>query len=272
MAVTALEKYEMLKARLAALSATGALIAFSGGVDSTLLLKAAHDAYGDGAVAVTARSCNFPESELAEAQAFCAEQGIRHIALENDEFQIEGYAANTTDRCYICKTALLLKFRSTADELGLEIIAEGTNFDDDVVDRAGFRAVTEQGIVSPLRDAELTKAEIRELLRHFGFAAADKPSLACLATRIPFGEEITREKIAQIGAAERVVFGLGLRQVRVRHHGTIARIETDEDGYRVFADRAVRERVHAELREIGFAYVALDLLGYRTGSMSEIAG
>ena len=265
--MTVFEKFDALKARLSALS--GLAVAFSGGVDSTLLIKAAHEALGERTVALTARSRNFPEREFVEAREFCEAIGVRHIVVDVDELAIEGFAANPPDRCYICKNALLDSFRAEADSLGIEHIAEGTNFDDDVADRPGFRAVTERGILSPLREAQLSKAEIRELLRGFNLAVAEKPSLACLASRFPYGETITREKLAQVDAAELIVFGLGIRQARVRHHGSIARIETDEDGFRIFADREVRARITAQLRELGFTYVALDMLGYRTGSMSE---
>jgi len=267
--MTAFEKYEKLKTRLAGLSAIA--VAFSGGVDSTLLLLAAHEALGERCVAVTARSCNFPERELRDAVDFCTAHGIRHFIVDNDELSIAGYAENPPDRCYICKIALLNKFRAIADECGISDIAEGTNFDDNIDDRPGFRAVVEQGVLSPLRDAELSKPEIRELLGAFGLTdAAQKPSLACLSSRFPYGERITAEGLARVERAERILFGLGIRQLRVRHHGKIARIETDVDGFALLQDRNLRESLYAQFRELGFDYTTLDLLGYRTGSLSEV--
>lgn len=244
-------------------------IAFSGGVDSTFLLKVAHDALGDRAIAVTARSCSFPERELKEATRFCESEGIRHFICDSEELDIDGFSNNPTNRCYLCKSELFTKIWAVARENGIEHVAEGSNMDDNGDYRPGLIAVREQGVKSPLRHAELNKAEIRELSRALGLATWNKQSFACLSSRFPYGQSITRERLQRIDRAEQLLLDLGLRQVRVRHHGNLARIETDEDGFRLLMDRARREQIHAAFRGFGFTYVSLDLLGYRTGSMNE---
>lgn len=244
-------------------------IAFSGGVDSTFLLKTAHDALGDSAIAVTARSCAFPERELREATAFCEREGIRHIVCDSEELEIDGFSQNPKNRCYLCKNELFHKIWQVARENGIQHVAEGSNMDDNGDYRPGLIAVKEQGVLSPLRHAELTKQEIRSLSRELGLPTWDKPSFACLSSRFPYGQEITRERLRSVEQAEQYLLDLGLRQVRVRCHDRLARIETDEAGFQRLLDRAVREQVHAAFKSYGFTYVALDLLGYRTGSMNE---
>ncbi|MDR0839591.1 MAG: ATP-dependent sacrificial sulfur transferase LarE [Oscillospiraceae bacterium] len=265
--MTTNEKYEKLKTRLGGLS--GLVVAFSGGVDSTFLLKTAHDAIGENVIAVTARSCSFPERELNEARAFCEAEGILHVIVDSEELDIEGFAENPKNRCYMCKNELFTKIWEVAKANGIRYVAEGSNMDDEGDYRPGLQAVAEQGALSPLREAELYKAEIRELSRELGLDTADKQSFACLSSRFPYGETITREKLRQIDEAEQTLLDLGLRQVRVRHHGEIARIETDEDGFRLFEDRDIRRNLYTRFKNLGFTYVALDLLGYRTGSMNE---
>jgi len=264
------EKYEQLKESLSALG--GVAIAFSGGVDSTLLLKVAHDVLRENAVAVTVRSHVLTDRELCDAIGFCKEESIEHIILDVDELQIEGFAENPPDRCYLCKTEVLKRIRQTAGEKGIRFVAEGSNLDDDSDYRPGMRAVQEQGVLSPLRDAFLTKEEIRMLSNQLGLKTWDKPSFACLASRIPYGEIITAQKLSMIERAEGKLADLGLRQLRVRCHGNLARIETDEEGFRLFSDRSIREEIYRFFREIGFEYTAIDLLGYRTGSMNETIG
>ncbi|MDR0347481.1 MAG: ATP-dependent sacrificial sulfur transferase LarE [Coriobacteriales bacterium] len=243
-------------------------VAFSGGVDSTLLLSLAHEELGGRCVAVTARSCSFPERELKEAQAFCEQRGIAHVIITSEEFAIEGFAANPANRCYLCKNELLARIGEVAKQHGLAHIAEGSNLDDEGDYRPGLRAVAERGARSPLREAGLTKADVRALSKKLGLATADKPSFACLASRFPFGETITPEALARVDKAEQFLLDEGLRQVRVRTHGDSARIEVDEDGFAALMNVALRERVHEALRGFGFAFVSLDLLGYRTGSMN----
>ncbi|MDR0917344.1 MAG: ATP-dependent sacrificial sulfur transferase LarE [Oscillospiraceae bacterium] len=265
---TTAEKYNTLRESLAALP--NLLVAFSGGVDSTLLLMTARDVLGDRVSAVTARSCSFPKRELTAAQQFCDDYGIRHFTVESEELDIDGFRENPENRCYLCKTELFEKIWELARENNIGHIAEGSNTDDEGDYRPGLIAVREQGVLSPLRHSGLSKAEIRELSHERGLPTWDKPSFACLASRFPYGETLSEEKLTQVDRAEQFLLDLGLRQVRVRHHGAIARIETDEAGFALLtADTETRENVTKALKSFGFTYVALDLLGYRTGAMNE---
>lgn len=261
------EKYENLKKTLVGLG--GVAVAFSGGVDSTFLLKVAHDALGDRSIAITARSCSFPERELLEAERFCTAEGIRHIVCDSEELDIDGFSQNQKNRCYLCKRELFTKIWAVARVHGIEHVAEGSNLDDDGDFRPGLVAVREQGVVSPLRRAELTKAEIRTLSRELGLSTWNKQPFACLSSRFPYGQSITRERLQMIDRTEQLLLDLGLKQVRVRYHGNLARIETDEDGFQRLMDRMNRASIYASFKEFGFIYVTIDLLGYRTGSMNE---
>ena len=260
-------KYDCLKAILGRL--TSVAVAFSGGADSTLLLAAAHGALGDRVLAVTAQSSFTPRREMGEASGFCERNGIRHIVFDIDMHEICGFCENTEKRCYYCKKHMLSRIWQIARENDILNIAEGTNADDDLDIRPGAEAVKEQAAVSPLKLAGFTKADIRAVSEAMGLPTWDKPSAACLATRLPYGELITEEILGRIERAELVLSELGLRRIRVRYHGAVARIETDEAGYGLFADRSLRESVYAEFRKIGFTYSALDLIGYRTGSVNE---
>ena len=244
-------------------------VAFSGGVDSTFLLKTAHEVLGDRVLAVTARSCSFPKRELDEAIAFCESEGIKHVVCESEELEIEGFSQNPVNRCYLCKSELLSKIWGIAKEHGIEHVAEGSNMDDNGDYRPGLTAVAEQGVKSPLRHAELSKQEIRLLSKEKGLPTWNKQSFACLSSRFPYGEEINPERLGMIEKAEQILLDMGLRQVRVRFHGDLARIETDPDGFDALFSRESREKIHAAFKGIGFTYVSLDLLGYRTGSMNE---
>lgn len=244
-------------------------VAFSGGVDSTFLLKTAHDVLGDQAIAVTASSCTFPERELREAQTFCQQNGIHHIICKSEELDIEGFRGNPTDRCYLCKHELFDKIWAIAHEHGLAAVVEGSNTDDNGDYRPGLTAVKELGVKSPLREAELSKSEIRTLSRELGLPTWNKQSFACLSSRFVYGETISEEKLNMVDKAEQLLLDLGFHQVRVRIHGTIARIELLPEEFSKLLAEDVRTNVYLQLKSYGFTYVTLDLLGYRTGSMNE---
>lgn len=244
-----------------------AVIAFSGGVDSTLVAKIAHDELGTRAVAVTADSPSLPRHELEGARAIAAAIGVRHVCLQGDEFNDPNYLANTPNRCYFCKQHVGQALLHFARENGYRYILDGNNADDVGDHRPGRRAAQELGIRSPLQEAGLTKAEVRGLARALGLPNWDKPAAACLSSRIPYGTPITLQVLGQVESAERVLHGLGLRQVRVRHHDTVARLEVDPADFpHVLENRA---QIIAALRSIGFTYIALDLAGFRSGSMNE---
>lgn len=248
----------------------GFALAFSGGVDSAFLLKKAALFLGRGKVtAITVRAANFPEREFAEATAFARECGVRHEVLDWDFMSSPEAAANTPERCYHCKKALFTKIRAVASACGHEYLADGANRDDDNDYRPGARAARELGVISPLREAGLGKADIRASLKEMGVAIWNKPAFACLASRIPYGVPVTREALARIESAEEFLLEAGFRNIRVRHHGNLARIEVDPGERERFFREDLWERVDAKFRELGYAYSALDLRGYRMGSMNE---
>jgi len=261
------ERLERLRAILHRLES--ALVAFSGGVDSTLLLKVAGDVLGDRVVAVTAESETCTAFELRDAETFCREQDIRHEVVHTDELSLPAFTENSPERCYHCKKERFGQLRQMADRLGLEYVIDGTNADDASDYRPGTRAAEELGVRSPLQEAGLGKADIRELSKQLGLPTWDRPSYACLASRIPYGTAITPEVLAMVGRAEEVLRELGFRQCRVRHHAPVARIELPPEEFEEAVEQTVRERIVARLKRIGYAYVTLDLQGYRTGSMNE---
>jgi uncharacterized protein len=263
------EKLEVLKENLSGLGSVAA--AFSGGVDSGFLLKVAHDVLGDRVAAVTGRSLSFPRRELLAAEEFAAGLGVRHFVIDSEELALDGFSDNPPNRCYLCKKELFTKIWDLARRQGMDRVIEASNTDDEGDWRPGLQALSELGVLSPLRLARLGKAEIRRLSKEMGLSTWDKPSFACLASRFPYGERIDPERLRRIDAAEQFLLDRGFRQVRVRFHeqGRLARIEVDEQGFGLLADASLRAAVCGRLNDLGFAYVSVDLKGYRTGSMNE---
>lgn len=241
------------------------LVAYSGGIDSTLVLKVAHDALGPRAVGVTAVSPTFPEIELEVARRVAAQVGAHHLIVETDQLEIPDFVRNDTGRCYHCKTDLYQGLAKLQCDMKMGAMVDGTNLDDLGDDRPGLTAAREWGVRSPLVEAELTKDDVRILAKDLGLSNWDKPAAACLSSRIPRGMTITREKLSRVEQAEAVLLQEGLRQVRVRDHGEIARIEVGQDELPVMLDETRRARVSAKLKELGFRFVTLDLEGYRRG-------
>ncbi|MCC7364272.1 MAG: ATP-dependent sacrificial sulfur transferase LarE [Dehalococcoidia bacterium] len=244
------------------------LVAFSGGVDSTFVAAVAHKALGARARAITGVSPSVAADERAEAAALAERIGIRHELIETHEMDNPEYVANSPMRCFHCKDELYGILGTIAGQAGGATVVDGTNADDAGDWRPGRQAAAQHGVRSPLLELGFTKADIRELSREMGLPTWDKPAMACLASRIPHGTPVTVEALDQVGAAESYLRRLGVRQLRVRHHGDIARIETDVEGMELLFAPAQRERVVAVLRNLGFAHVALDLAGYRQGSMN----
>lgn len=245
------------------------VIAFSGGVDSTFLSKIAFDVLKDKTLAITATSATYPQAEFEEAKKLAKEIGIKHEIIVSEELDIPEFASNTTNRCYYCKSELFSKLKELAEQYGFKHVADGSNFDDLNDYRPGMQAAKELGVRSPLKEAQLTKADIRELSKKMNLPTWDKPSFACLASRFPYGSNITREELTTIDKAEQFLRELGVRQLRVRHHDQIARIEVSKEDMAKFVEGGVRERIVKKFKELGYTYVTLDLGGYRMGSMNE---
>ena len=244
------------------------LVAYSGGIDSTLLAVVAHQELGHNAVAVTAVSPSLPGADLEEAQAIARQFGCAHVLIESHELENPDYQANTPLRCYFCKHEVYGELIEVARERNFQFIVDGTNLDDLGDVRPGRKAAAEYGVRSPLIEARFTKQDVRDLARALGLPNWDKPSAACLSSRIPHGTPVTIQLLSQVEQAEMAVHDLGIRQARVRHHGEIARLEVPPDDFEVVLDQ--REKIVAQLRAIGYTFVALDLAGYRMGSLNEL--
>ncbi|ADL07167.1 PP-loop domain protein [Thermosediminibacter oceani DSM 16646] len=263
-----MEKLERLKSCIKNLGRV--VVAFSGGVDSTFLLKVCLDVLGkENVLAVTARSSTYPARELEEARKLAEKFGANHEIIVSEELDIPGFSENPPERCYHCKKELFGKLVAIARERGFNFVLDGSNMDDTGDFRPGMRAKDELGVLSPLKEAGLTKADIRALSREMGLPTWNKPSFACLASRFPYGERITAEKLSRVERAEDLLRELGFIQYRVRSHGDLARIEVSPDEIDRFFDKTLREKVVSGLKGLGFIYVSLDLAGYRTGSMNE---
>lgn len=262
-----LNKLEDLKIYLKELKSVA--VAFSSGVDSTFLLKVAADTLGDQVIAVTAQSCSFPKRELNEAIAFCKKEGIKHFVCESEELEIDGFAKNPKNRCYLCKKELFEKIQVIAEENDIEHIVEGSNLDDNGDYRPGLLAVAELGVKSPLRTCNLTKADIRALSKYLELPTWKKQSFACLSSRFVYGETITEEKLNMVDEAEQLLLDMGFHQVRVRIHDSMARIEIMPAEFDKLMQENLRIKIGEAFKQFGFTYVTLDLFGYRMGSMNE---
>jgi len=259
-------KLKQLRQILHALKSCG--IAYSGGVDSTFLSKVAYDVLGENAVAVTATSSTFPKRELDDAKSFAQSIGIPHIIIQSEELDIKRFSDNPPNRCYYCKKELFRKIQQVTRNHHLNVVLDGSNADDQGDYRPGERALRELHIRSPLKEAGLTKQEIRTLSKSMKLSSSNKPAFACLASRFPYNVKITKERLEQVEAAEKYLFSLGIRQCRVRYHEHIARIEVGADELAAILTYA--SKIIKRFKALGFTYITLDLEGYRTGSLNEM--
>lgn len=246
------------------------LIAYSGGVDSTFLLKIAKKSIGNKVLAVTAKSLTFPEREYEQARIIARKLKVKHLTITTRELLDPHFVGNPVNRCYYCKKELFTKFRQIAKARGINYIADGTNYDDLSDFRPGAKAVEELGVRSPLKEAGFTKKEIRLLSHRMKLPTWNKPAFACLASRFPYGDRITHKKLQMVSEAENYLYGLGIKQIRVRDHNGIARIEVSPLEIGCLTAVNIRKKIVKKFREIGYYYVVLDLQGYRTGSMNEV--
>jgi uncharacterized protein len=263
------EKFDKLKGIVEAMGRV--LVAFSGGVDSTLLLRVAKDTLGDqNVLAVTALSPLYPEREVAGVKKIIQKMGVRHLFVKSNELEIAEFSKNPPNRCYYCKRKLFGELLNLAMKEEIPFIVEGSTLDDEKDYRPGKIAIQELGIRSPLKEAIFTKVEVRELSKALGLPTWDKPSLACLASRFPYGEKITPQGLRMVSEAEDFLFGLGFKQVRVRHYQNLARVEILKEEMGRLMKGSLREKVVSRLKRVGYNYVTLDLQGFRSGSMNEV--
>jgi pyridinium-3,5-biscarboxylic acid mononucleotide sulfurtransferase len=260
-------KLEKLRAIFAPMRSV--IVALSGGVDSTFVLKAAHDTIGDRVLALTTTSPTMPEQDRDTALKMAAQIGARHLIVESNELEIPGYARNPLDRCYLCKSNLFTVCEAKAAELGIDEIADGLNLDDLHDYRPGMKAASEKRVRHPLVEAGLSKAEIRELSRALELETWDRPASPCLSSRFPYGTEITPEGLRKVAAGEDLLRALGFRVARVRYHGDVARLELEQAEIARIFEPQIREVVDREFKKIGFRFVAIDLRGFRSGSLNE---
>jgi pyridinium-3,5-biscarboxylic acid mononucleotide sulfurtransferase len=245
------------------------IAAFSGGVDSTLVLKVAHDALGDRVLALTTTSPTMPDEDRESALAMARLIGARHLVVESNELEIPGYAANPLNRCYLCKHNLFAVCEAKAAELGIDEIVDGLNLDDLHDYRPGMQAASEKRVRHPLVEAEMSKADVRALSRSMGLPTWDRPASPCLSSRFPYGTEITREGLKKVAAGEKLLHSMGFAVARVRYHGEVARLELEQSRIARIFEPAIRETVEREFKKIGFRFVAIDLKGFRSGSLNE---
>lgn len=260
-------KFQKLKDTLQNLESVA--IAYSGGVDSTFLLKVAVDVLGNRVIAITAKSSIYPEREFKQAVKYIEGIGVKHIVIISEELEIEGFVRNSVNRCYLCKKELFSKIRKVADDNNVNVVLEGSNADDASDFRSGMKAAKELEVISPLKDVGFTKNDIKKLSKKLGVPTWNKHSFDCLSTRFPYGNEITVEKLSMVERAEQVFLDLGFKHIRVRYHEDTARVEVNADERENFFDLEIMDKVRIELKNIGFKYVTLDLMGYKTGSMNE---
>jgi pyridinium-3,5-biscarboxylic acid mononucleotide sulfurtransferase len=245
------------------------IVAFSGGVDSTLVLKVAHDALGDRVLALTTTSPTMPDEDHDSALAMARQIGARHLVIESNELEIPGYAANPLNRCYLCKHNLFTVCEAKAVEFGIDEIVDGLNLDDLHDYRPGMQAASEKRVRHPLVEAEMTKADVRAVSHAMGLPTWDRPASPCLSSRFPYGTEITPEGLAKVAAGEKLLHAMGFVIARVRYHGDVARLELEQGAIARAFEPAIRDQIDREFKRIGFRFVAVDLRGFRSGSLNE---